>query len=342
MHRIYCAIHSRGQQEKDAQALAARIEGQSKAAAAANDKALRAQIRETSMLDLAYREDELIFLRQIRVNLENSRLLVDQCKRREKLKKQLVATKHALHAERLQNPLAAVGFLDKIAEMEHLGMTAGQVLERIPALAEAAGPPPPPPQPEDIYPALGIASAGVEDVPVEDAAKGDGDGILSGAPGTIGKRSRENEDEMHLGASPATTDGGGKRARRGQGPDGAFDGPESQQKQEQQQQQDPPAADADAAKPSRSGASGLSIERQRLMSFAEAHDINSKLPPKFKYVPVDQLATEPAQDSKPPTTAGAGTTANNTPTATVGPSPAPSENGGETGRALRSRDGSKN
>lgn len=343
LYRIYCAIHSRGQQEKDAQALAARIEGQSKAAIAANDKALRAQIRETAMLDLAYREDELIFLRQIRVNLENSRLLVDQCKRREKLKKQLVATKHALHAERLQNPLAAVGFLDKIAEMEQLGMTASQILERIPALAEAAGPPPPPPLPEDVYPGLGLTSV--------DAVKGadDGDGILPGVPST-GKRAREGEVELLSGASPATTDGGGKRARRGQGPDDDFIGPEIQQQQqqeeEQQQYQKPPAsaaaAGAGAARPSRSGASGLSIERQKLMSSAEAHDINSKLPPKFKYVPVDQLATEPAQDPRATTMAGAGVSVTVGDTPILGPSPAPSEGGGEAGRALRSRDGSRN
>jgi len=303
---------------------------------------MRAQLRENALLDLAYREDELIFLRQIRVNMENSRLLVDQCKRREKLKKQLVATKNAVHAERLQNPLAAVRFLDKIAELEQLGMNAGQILERIPALAEAAGPPPPPPLPEDVNPALGLKSADVGD-PVEDADDG-GDGIPPSAATATGKRSREGEDGMFPGASPATTDGGGKRARRGQGPDGAF---ESQQKQVQQQQQqeehqDPPssAAAAAAVKPSRSGASGISIERQKLMSLAEAHVINSKLPPKFKYVPVDQLATEPAQDPKPATVAGAGATAGNTPT--VGPSPAPSEGGGDTGRALRSRDGSKN
>ena len=347
MYRIYCAIHSRGQQEKDSQALAARIEGQSKAAAAANDKAFRAQIKETAMLDLAYREDELIFLRQIRVNLENSRLLVDQCKRREKLKKQLISTKHALHFERLQNPLAAVGFIDKLAEMEQQGMTAAQILERIPALAEAAGPPPPPPLPEDVYPALGLEpSDGGDGTGVEGVGGGAAD--ISGMPSS--KRAREGDDEEGLlGASPATTEGGSKRARRGHGPDGGFDSVPEHQQQQQQQQEFPPSAAAAAvagvARPSRSGASGLSIERQRLMSSAEAQDINSKLPPKFKYVPVDLLG-QPAADPRAAPKAGAaaapGATAPAGTTPILGPSPAPSEGGGEGGRrALRSRDGSK-
>ncbi len=308
--------------------MAARIEGRSKAAAAANDKALRAQIKETAMLDLAYREDELIFLRQIRVNLENSRLLVDQCKRREKLKKLLVATKHALHRERLQNPLAAMGFISKIEEMEKAGMTAAQILEKIPALAEAAGPLPPPPALEVVYPALALEAAAA-------AGGGGGDthaGLGAAPSGT--KRAREGDNELPPGASPATTDGGGKRARRGQGPDGSFDGPEM----EQQQHQEP--GGGGAARPSRSGASGLSVERQRLMSSAEAHDINSRLPPKFKYIPVDQLATEPPTEApKAAPKAGAPGAAV---TPVVGPSPSPSE-GGDGGRIrLRSRDGSKN
>lgn len=178
------------------------------------------------MLDLAYREDELIHLRQIRVNLENSRLLVDQCKRREKIKKQLISTKHALHAERLQNPLAAVGFLNKVAEMEQRGMTPGQILEAMPAIAEAAGPPPPPPLPEDVYPALALDSIDADAV-MED------DQVVATIPsGTTAKRAREGEEDLIPGgstvpgASPATTDGGGsKRARRGQGPESVFDGP---------------------------------------------------------------------------------------------------------------------
>jgi hypothetical protein len=77
-----------------------------------------------------------------------------------------------------------------------------------------------------------------------------------------------------------------------------------------------------------------------LMSSAEAHDINSRLPPKFKYIPVDQLATEPPTEApKAAPKAGAPGAAV---TPVVGPSPSPSE-GGDGGRIrLRSRDGSKN
>ena len=136
-YRVYCAIHSRGQQEKDVRLAATRIESEQRAAVVAQDKALRAQIRETSMFDLAVREEELVHLRGIRINLESCRVLVDQCKRREKLKKQLVLLKSSAHSERLQDPTAALSFLEQLKTMEAQGMTPGQQLNAFPALAAA-------------------------------------------------------------------------------------------------------------------------------------------------------------------------------------------------------------
>lgn len=375
-YRIYCAIHSRGQKEKDARAAAARAEDEIRAATVAHTKAAQAQIRDAAIAALDAQEGELAHLRSVRVNMESCRVLADQCKRREKLKRQLAAARPALHAERLQNPTAAVQFLDKLHEMEEQGLTLGQQLEALPALAAAAAAVGP-------LPLTAAATPGA--MALGTAEGGDTSGGGRRSMRNASKRQREAEVQGTTLVSPPaplvivptapppppqlpsktptpavsvgnTVDGGGpsKRPRRGQPivEPAAVEPVPAPSAATTTATAPPPPPPQSVPKPTRSGAAAApAIERQRLMSSSEAKDINSKLPPKFKYVPVDQLHHQVKSEEQGTTGSSAraaraaareaALAAGHTPTS---PSPSPSEaapSAGHTfaeGRQTRSRD----
>lgn len=100
LHRIYCAVHSPAQRERDAQAAAELAEGQAKEYA----KLQKEEDRRVAIADLNAREEELSALRTIRTNMEQCRLLLDQCKRREKLKKQLAVVNSDFYRSKLWKP----------------------------------------------------------------------------------------------------------------------------------------------------------------------------------------------------------------------------------------------
>ena len=400
-YRIYCAVHSKGQKEKDARLAAARVEDEIRAANAAHNKAAQAQLHGAAIASLDAEEQELNYLRSIRVNMESCRVLADQCKRREKLKRQLAAARPALHAERLQNPLAAVQFLDKLHELEEQGMPIPQQLEVLPALAAAAAavlqPPPPPPPPPAATPgapmAVGAVTADGGDTSgggrrsARNASKrhrGDGDQYNTVIPlhsvggtataatnaqaysGPIASPVPEGPiPAVSLGKTDNTEERGpAKRTRRGQPletipkPTAVVPPPATATATAAVPAAPAPVVPAPvpvpsgeggapqpSSKPSRSG--GLSIERQRLMSSAEAKEINSRLPLKFKYVPVDQLTQVRGEEhggaagASARAARAAARAAGHSPT---GPSPAASGGGpfSDGIQTRRSRDPNKN
>ena len=150
-YRIYCAVHSRGQQEKDARAAADAAAGHNKALTAAQDRAAREEARQIDIAILAGREEELMTMSALRVNFESVRMLLDQTKRREKLKKQLVVAEAAARAERLQNPAAALAFLERLKTLAAAGLPPAQQAAEVFGGAAAA------PAPAALAPAAGVA-----------------------------------------------------------------------------------------------------------------------------------------------------------------------------------------
>ena len=263
LYRIYCAIHSRGQQEKDARAAMVRVEGEHRAAVAAHDKAARAAQREHAMIQLAMREEELGVLRSIRFNMESSRVLADQCKRRERMKRQLVMLQPSLHQERLQDPQAALEFFDRLKELEvGRGMTPGQQLIEITGVGVGGGHPY---EPSEALPSVSPIPLNV---------------VQSQQVGNV-----QQLPSPSAAGPVATTDLGGGSGNVPSGGNDDSAGPSAKRIKL--------AAPAPAPPPplpaSPSSTQAAMIERQKIMSSAEANDINSKLPPKFKYVPADQL-----------------------------------------------------
>lgn len=84
--------------------------------------------KEEKMASLAIKESERQHLSLIRINFESCRVLVDLCKRRERLKKQHAVLKNQTHMERVQDPAAALEFLGKIKDMKEAGATQQQII----------------------------------------------------------------------------------------------------------------------------------------------------------------------------------------------------------------------
>jgi len=124
-------VHSKGQQEKDSRATAAAMENEQRAAAAAHDKAAREEAKRVAYEAFEGLDEDLRRMNALRVNLESCRMLLDLCKRREKLKKQFIVASAAAHAERLQDPVAALEFLEKLKGLDEMGLTPAEQLEVI-------------------------------------------------------------------------------------------------------------------------------------------------------------------------------------------------------------------
>lgn len=125
-YKVYCAVHGPAQREKDQRVWAARAPmgaghqrrpGRPPGSGGGRGRGRhpRSSVSQPSpaLLALQAREDQRSMLNWARVNLESCRMLIDQCKRRERIKKQLLLIEKEVHAERMQNPDAAIAFLEK-------------------------------------------------------------------------------------------------------------------------------------------------------------------------------------------------------------------------------------
>lgn len=275
------------------------MEGQQRAAAAAQDKAARVALRQAALEALAIQEEEYAQLKGIRVNMELVRVLLDQCKRRERLKRQAAMTAAALHAERFQDPAAALSFLEKIKVLEAQGMTPGQQAD---LLCSAASTP--------TAGGVGGEDAMVEDEPqlqhlpdnnevikteptvqaatppiLPAVAAEDPSGLGSRRSArTTAKRQRDDRDEITHSLVDAVT-----QSIRMTAPAAEAVPP----KRSSRRGQPEPVVASVETDPSKSGgdatAKPVPIERRRLFSSAEAEAANRQLPPGLRYVPVDEL-----------------------------------------------------
>lgn len=129
-HRIYCAAHSKAEQEKDSMALALLYSGKSSQSKASKRKT-QEETRKKDLSTLAMLELDLSKMQALRVNFEALRVLLDQCKRREKLKKMLLQTSIDTFKERLGDPGMALEFVEKLDILSKKGYTAGQILAEL-------------------------------------------------------------------------------------------------------------------------------------------------------------------------------------------------------------------
>ena len=134
LHRIYCAVHSPAQKERDARAAEMALEGQTKAL----EKLQREEERRVALADLTAREEQLSGLRSIRTNMEQCRLLLDQCKRRERLKRQLAVISSDLYKTRLNNPVKSLSLLEQIEKYQSIGMSPEEQLAALEAQTAGA------------------------------------------------------------------------------------------------------------------------------------------------------------------------------------------------------------
>lgn len=120
-HRVYCALHSKEQQEKDSKSLALALKTQDTKDTQKYSHNENFHLKEISAL--SDREYELSTLSAIRVNLEACRVLLDLCKRREKVKKHYHQACFAAQIERMKYPSEALAFMDTISTMKSQGMS---------------------------------------------------------------------------------------------------------------------------------------------------------------------------------------------------------------------------
>ncbi|EFN53262.1 hypothetical protein CHLNCDRAFT_58651 [Chlorella variabilis] len=134
-YRVYCALHSKAQKDRDERLLAERLE---KVAAAQQKegKAKAAERMSAAKQALAAQEGERYTMYTLRANLETCRMLIDVTKRRERLKKQLVTLQQQEWWQlRQQDPQAALAWLHhtqqrRRAEAEAAAATAAAQHQR--------------------------------------------------------------------------------------------------------------------------------------------------------------------------------------------------------------------
>ncbi|KAL6766486.1 hypothetical protein ACKKBG_A36210 [Auxenochlorella protothecoides x Auxenochlorella symbiontica] len=350
-YRIYCAVHSAREQEKDQRAWAARLES---AAAAAAEEARRG----AALAALAAREEQRRGLGLLRYNLEQARMLVDLTKKRERLKKQLAGLARAEHAARLRDPAAALARLhaaqsaavqallmagarpagaqapgtmaarptgtaqgpvpaaatlppgapppgaDAGAAWAALHAQQAQVLARLSALSPGAllrlggmaggaapgvgGPGLRPPFPMLPPGAVGLSPAGGGAAPPAGAAPG----FLPGPAGGAGAPPLGVPQAVQGAAEGAARRGAGA-ARRGKAAAAGGRAVAASAAQTAPLGVPPSlaaiATPGNAAAGNAGAAAALRIDRERVMTPREAAAANSRLPPKFKYVPLEEL-----------------------------------------------------
>jgi hypothetical protein len=274
LHRIYCAIHSRTQRARDAQAAAARVHDVQRAAAAATDRASRADVAAAGAAVLGELEAQRAALGAIRLSLEHARTLLDQCRRREKLKRAAAALLPALHAERLAHPAQALDFVERLRAAAAAGMPPGELLRALGETAAAAvagaavaaaaalpAPGPPPPQAAQQQqqqaaasspPARTPAPPPAADEPMPDApaeAAPAAPGSAEGEPPEVGRARRAAARAAAMGTAvaappPPTT---GKRKRAAGAPGADAEPPAAQVQPQPRAQAQPQAAPSEVA-----------------------------------------------------------------------------------------------
>jgi len=196
--KVYCAVHGPSQQERDLKQLASKVSQSGPAAAgggggfgggavgprrpgrppgagpggggrgrrpdplAPAKRALEGRLQERHMLDIA------------RVNLEQCRMLVDQCKRRERLKRQKIMLDKQIHKERMINPAESLEYLQRQQQEQWIstsittataaaggGVGAGAATSSgvAPSAIPAPHPPPPSQQPLPHPPSSSLGAA---------------------------------------------------------------------------------------------------------------------------------------------------------------------------------------
>ena len=123
-HRVYCAAHSKAEQDKDSMPVPPpmpvysspppqiKIQPKQKSAE---------EIRKDDLETLAMLEIDLSKMHALRVNFESLRVLLDQSKRREKLKKNYLQLCIDAFKERVQDPSLALDFIKKIDTLSKNG-----------------------------------------------------------------------------------------------------------------------------------------------------------------------------------------------------------------------------
>jgi len=250
------------------------MEGHQKPTTAAQEKAARNEQKQAALAALADKEAELQQMSSLRINLEHCRMLMDLCKRREKLKKQLAVATAAAYAERLQHPAQALEFMETLRQFETEGLTPGQQLELIfgaDGMDSYLMPPPPVLQ---IAPPPGQRSGRTTPRLMSGALPDEDEGSQGRVRRTTGpltsKRQRGEAPEFpgltHTPAVAPVDLGQAKRARRG----GATP---------------PPPGFADGAV----GGASPPIQMAMMLNSHEAQKLNQQLPPKIKFVPSHTL-----------------------------------------------------
>jgi hypothetical protein len=187
------------------------------------------ELKKREMEALAMKEVEFSKLKAMRVNFESLRVLLDQCKRRERLKKLHSQSIYASFRERTQDPKMALGFIDEIQDLKNEGLSISGIIERI--------------WPHYTRPATDATPNMPSMVDPEDHSKKK----FKLSDITTSKHSTKTKGVLHkLNDSRTFT---GRVQRR--------------------------------LKPK--------IEREKILSSSEAEELNRKLPPGIKYVPMDQI-----------------------------------------------------
>ncbi len=126
-HRIYCSKHSKAQQENDSVALAKALAGKSNTQTRINKRKMQEEQRRKELQDFSMLELDFAKMESMRVNFEALRVLLDQCKRREKLKRMHVQLQADTFKERLQDPEKAIQFVERINSLAGKGYTPDQI-----------------------------------------------------------------------------------------------------------------------------------------------------------------------------------------------------------------------
>jgi hypothetical protein len=315
-HRVYCANHSAAMRAKDQRDWLARQEaatappgpGPGRPPGSGKDGGgKREEKRRAALAAYEARQEEYRALAAIRGNLEAARTLADTARRREKLKRIRANAMRALHVVRLRDPAASLSRLEREAALKAAGLGPAEIAAHL-----LPASPPPPPLPEASEHGEGSAMEAVEEQqPLLAAAE-----LPVAQPLHQLQQQQRMDVEVPDHAEPAQ---GGGRPRRGAGQ--ATAQPPQQQKQKQQppalakRERGAPAVNepgsprGDAKRIKSAPAPGLSRPashpppvndslRERELTSKEAETLNSQLPPRFKYVPVDYMPAQQAQQQQ--------------------------------------------
>lgn len=314
-YRIYCPMHSKAQREKDRLAyITAQHDMQNAASKNAKKKAEEVQ-RQLVIDQIRSREAERNVLASIRDQTERLRVLLDQCKRREKLKKQLIQATSIAHAERMTYPEEALQFLGKMDVLEKKGLSPEHIMQQIMDLnvimdgtITAAAATVPMTQQHPGIPSATPSSAhnpnisnkhidGGVAVPIQQI------GSISvpdfTGPTLLEQRRAHGEIDTSIGGVPVSS----PAVTAVKAVSGGSSIPSTKRKRDTAAEQGAPmsvpALAVQQVKKQRSTghADHEVIERQKVMSSAEAAEWNKKFPPEIRYVLADQLAgaTTPRQ-----------------------------------------------